>query len=153
MLKSSGTTLQEARDRVHTQKFHGALKCPCCDQTVKVYKRQINRGIARSLGRMYQLKGLGWVHVPTMIGARSREEGKLAYWGLAEESTEPREDGGRAGWWRVTPRGERFIRGKIRVPKYAYTYNTHCLELDDSKTVSFKECLGEKFDLSILMQS
>ena len=48
---------------------------------------------------------------------------KLVYWGLIEEEALQREDGGRAGWWRVTAYGERFLKGLIRVPKYARVFD------------------------------
>jgi len=146
-------SLEQARKNLMIKARDKGAICPCCGQFAKVYDRQINTGMARSLWRMFHHSGREWQHIPTTIGARSREEGKLAYWGLVEESAEPRGDGGRAGWWRVTQRGVYFLQGKIRLPKYARVYNAECLELDDSRgTVSFKDCLGAGFDLEELMQ-
>ena len=145
-------SLEQARKNLMAKIRDKGAICPCCGQFAKVYDRQINTGMARSLAKMYR-RGLEWQHIPTTIGARSREEGKLAYWGLVEESTEPRSDGGRAGWWRVTPHGAAFIQGKIRLPKYALVYNAECLELDDSRgTVGFRDCLGAGFDFEELMR-
>lgn len=126
-------TVDEARAALREAAYDGAV-CPCCEQTVKVYRRQINSGMARSLLLMVvagrdpgvAAEG-GWLHVPTVVGARSREEGKLAYWGLVEESLGRREDGGRAGWWRVTDLGVRFAMDRVRLPKYALVYDGRVL--------------------------
>lgn len=108
--------------------------------------------MARSLIRIYRRGKLDWVHIPTSVPARSREEGKIAYWGLLEELPEPREDGGRAGWWRVTPKGEKFILHGLRVPKIAVVYNAVCTEFDATEMVTIRDCLGDKFDLAELMR-
>jgi hypothetical protein len=102
---------------------------------------------------MYRVAGLDWVHIPTALPSKSREEGKLAYWGLVEEATEPREDGGRAGWWRITKKGEAFLRREIMLPKYALVYDAKHLGFDETKMVDIGECLGDHFDLAELMAS
>lgn len=143
-------TVSEARDWLREHVDDGA-PCPCCTQLAKVYRRKINSGMARSLIAMYQIAGTSWVHVPTQVGARSREEGKLAYWGLVEESTAPRDDGGRAGWWRVTSKGELFVRDEITVPKYARIYNGRCLGFYGAQRVGIRDALGSKFSYDDLM--
>jgi hypothetical protein len=142
-------TLGEARAWLRKRAEEGAT-CPCCTQFAKVYKRKLNSGMARSLIAMFVIKGTDWVHIPTELSARSREEGKLAYWGLVEESVEPRDDGGRAGWWRVTPAGRRFVLRETRVPKYARIYDGRRLSLT-GEPVSIMDALGDKFDYNELM--
>lgn len=132
-------------------KVDDGTDCPLCHQHVQVYRRKINSGMARSLILMYRAGGLDWVHLPTQIGARSREEGKLAYWGLVEEEKLLRPDGGRAGYWRVTRHGELFLRQGCTVPKYARVYNGKALSLDPSEQVTIKDALSTKFDYSELM--
>jgi len=143
-------TLAEARAWLREVVHEGAI-CPCCTQLAKVYRRKLNAGMAVSLIRMWRAAGYGWLHIPTSIPARSREEGKLRYWGLAEEAGEKREDGGRAGWWRVTEEGAIFVNGESRVPKYALVYDDRCLGLRGDP-VSIVECLGSKFDYHELME-
>lgn len=127
--------------------------CPCCGQYAKVYRRKINSGMARSLIRMY-LAGdqdkLNYIHLPTTIGSRSREEGKLRYWGLVEEELTKRPDGGRSGYWRVTPYGELFVKGLATVYSHARIYNGQCLGLSGAQ-VSIIEALGAKFSYEELM--
>lgn len=130
----------------------GGSVCPTCTQHAQVYRRKINSGMAISLIKMYQASRRGeFVHVPTVIGARSREEGKLAYWGLVEEELARREDGGRAGWWRVTDMGRLFVEGRMQLPKYALIYNGRCLSFDAAERAGIKEALGVKFNYDDLM--
>lgn len=124
--------------------------CPLCAQHAKLYKRKINSGMARSLIHMYRSAGKSWIHV-RLIGARSREEGKLAYWGLVEEQQGAGLHGGRAGYWRVTDKGEAFIQGQLKVPLYAKVYNGQVRGFDGS-SVSIKDALGTKFNYEELMQ-
>lgn len=123
--------------------------CPLCGQHAKMYKRKINSGMAKSLIHMYRIAGTGWVHV-SAIGAHSREEGKLAYWGLLEEQKASGTHGGRAGYWRVTDKGEAFLLGKISVPKYAKVYDGRVFGFEGDRVV-IEDALGTKFNYNDLM--
>ena len=107
--------------------------------------------MAHSLILIYRRRRLDWCYIPTEIPAKSREEGKIAYWRLLEESDEVREDGGRAGWRRVTSEGQRFILHGLRIPKIAIVYNAMCIGFDESELVTIQDCLGDGFDLSELL--
>ena len=121
------------------------VHCPACGQMAKVYRRKINTGMVQSLTAMYQVGRTGWVHVPTQIGARSREEGKLAYWELVEEERVVRGDGGRAGYWRVTQAGVDFLFGRKTLPKYARVYDGQVLGFV-GPSVTVQDALGTRFD-------
>lgn len=143
-------TLREAQDELRGMLDAGE-KCPCCTQLAKVYKRKLNSGMAVSLIRMYRAAGIAWQHIPTTIGARSREEGKLRYWGLVEEETTVRrDDGGRAGFWRVTSLGSDFALGLASVPSHARIYDGRCLGLVGDP-IGIRDALGERFDYEELM--
>ncbi len=147
-----GATLTEARQWLRARQDVGA-KCPCCKQLVKVYHRKLNTGMARSLIAMYRAPKDdpdGWVHVPTALDARSREEGKLRYWGLVEESAEERYDGGRAGWWQLTPTGLEFVLGRCSVRERAVVYDGRCLRLEGDPITIFG-ALGKRFNYNELM--
>ena len=145
-------SLDGARQRLWEKLERGEIvTCYCCGQTCKIYPRKINSGMARSLIQMYQLGGRDWVHLPTRLNLRSREEGKLAYWGLVEEQKVVRSDGGRAGWWRITEKGEAFVKNQLQVPKIAMVYNGTVREFDDSQMVGIKDALGDKFSYDELM--
>lgn len=143
--------LGRARDQLRELVDQGC-RCPCCTQYAKVYSRKINSGMAVSLIRMWRLAGTDWINVPEQIGARSREEGKLAYWKLVEESSGVRPDGGRAGWWRVTERGAQFVSMQLKVPKYARVYDGRCLGLR-GELVTIRQCLSSRFDYDELMST
>lgn len=128
----------------------GGATCPLCDQHAQMYRRKINAGMAHSLIRMYRINGTDWVHVPTSIGARSREEGKLAYWRLVEEQVGKGLHGGRAGYWRVTAFGEKFLRAQEKVPTYALVYNGRVMGYEGAM-ISIKDALGTKFNYNDLM--
>lgn len=146
---ASNTTLIQLKVWLRKKAEDGA-RCPVCDQNVKIYRRKLNSGMARSLIRMYRAGGLDFIHLPTTVGSRSREEGKLRYWGLVEEEQVLRPDGGRAGYWRVTPMGELFVLGKITVWSHARVYNGKCLGLNGNQ-ITIKDALGSQFDYAELM--
>lgn len=146
-------TVTQARDWLRDQVEVGA-HCPVCTQLAKVYRRKLNSGMAHALIRFWQVAGRDWAHKPTVlrgVGAAARDESLLRYWGLMEEEQERRPDGGRAGWWRVTDDGERFIHARSRLPKYARIYDGRLLSLDWSETLSIREALGSRFNYDELM--
>lgn len=131
-------------------------RCPCCTQLAKVYRRRINSSQARNLILTYRANGREFGYLQkvrrsaNVNGRDNREESKLRYWGLIEEASTRRPDGGRAGWWRVTEKGEQWIHGRITVPKYARIYDTRCLQLLGDP-VTIKDALGKRFDYNELM--
>src|SRR4051812_23810063 len=144
-------TLGEARQWLAARVAAGA-RCPCCNQYTKVYRRQINSGMARSLIAMYLHGPQGqWVHLPTQVGARSREEGKLRYWLLVEEQVDvQRQDGGRAGYWRLTDAGRDWVTGRTTVAKFVIVYNNIVLS-HDGPQVTIPDALGTRFNYPELM--
>jgi hypothetical protein len=143
-----GMTLGEARGMLEDALGDG-VHCALCGQYARLYRRRINAGMAYSLILIYQ-RGARWVHVPTEIGARSREEGKLAYWGFLEEETTARPDGGRAGWWRITDTGAGFVRGEVKAREYALVYDGKCLGFDGG-WVTIQDAIRDRFDYAALM--
>lgn len=146
---SPQTPLAQLRAWLHSKRAEG-VTCPVCDQHVKIYRRKVNAGMARSLISMYRAGGTDFVHLPTAVGARSREEGKLRYWGLVEEQSGRRGDGGRSGYWRVTEAGELFIANKLRIRQYAEVYDGQCLALT-GEMVNIKDAIGDAFAYDELM--
>jgi hypothetical protein len=76
-----------------------------------------------------QQEGQEWVYLPD-IPQHSRDFATLAYFGFAEQKPGKRKDGGAPGWWRLTDRGVRFMRGGLVERKYALVYDGRCLRLD-----------------------
>jgi hypothetical protein len=149
---SESMSLEEARAWLRERIDDGA-KCPCCTQLAKVYRRKITSGMAQALIVMWRVHGDAYFHLPSISDRwRSRDESFLRFWGLIEEATEKRDDGGRAGWWRVTPLGVAFVRGRERVPKYARIYDGRRLSLE-GELISIFDALGERFDYRELMSA
>jgi hypothetical protein len=147
-------TLGEARSWIRDQVINAqGAKCPCCTQLAKQYRRKLNSGMARSLIQMYKAGGTTWfVDVTKVCLGGTREEGKLRYWGLVEEAEEKREDGGRAGWWRVTKEGEMFIRQQVTMPSHCLLYDNHFRGFSGAH-VTIQDCLGKKFNLRELLEA
>lgn len=129
------------------------VRCPACDQMAKVYKRPLHSGVARVLIAMYHDDSdpEGWVYIPSLRGIElGGDTAKARYWGLIEERPERRDDGGRAGWWRLTNLGRSFVRGTVSIPKYARIYDGRCLGLKGDP-VTIRDVLGQKFNYDDLM--
>lgn len=144
-------TLDQAK-RIMAHKTNDGIDCPLCEQFAKIYKRKLNAAMAASLIKMWKIAGTNVQHIPTTMLGSSREEGKLAYWGLVAEETTLRADGGRAGYWAVTDFGEKFIHGAVNVYSHAQVYNGRCLGFT-GVAISIKEALGIKFDYRELMSA
>jgi hypothetical protein len=145
-------TLAEAREWLAEQLEEGGITCPCCGQFAKIYKRKLNANMTRLLITAYRMAGLAWFHGPTLLRDGTGDLAKLRYWGLVIEESRARPDGGRTGWWRVTPWGESFAKNLTRMPKYALIYDSRLLKLDPSAgNVSASEALEDKFNYSELM--
>jgi len=145
-------TLAEARDQLRDLVDEGAT-CPCCRQYARVYRRKIHATMARTLCRVYRAAPSGeWVHLPSLAGYQVNDFPKLRYWGLVEEEIElRRDDGGRAGYWRITPQGWQWVLIWTTVPKYARIYDGRCLGLEGDP-VTVLDALGDRFDYRELME-
>jgi hypothetical protein len=155
------TSLDEARRWVDENAPDGVI-CPCCKQVAKIYKRKLNRAMAYSLICIYRLRDeageCGWIDVPRLLAKyglvsvlRSREYQKLCYWGLLEAVGEKREDGGKAGKYRLTNQGLLFVANKLALPRYVSLYNGAVIDVDATEKVTIREALGDRFNYEELM--
>lgn len=144
-------TLAEAR-RILGERAHDGMRCPCCDQMVKIYRRQVYAEMAKFLTQIYRGAGREWCHTPSLVPElRGGDTAKLVHWGLIESMPGEREDGSkRTGWWRVTEKGEQWLHGRVSIPKYALIYNGEFLGFDGGP-VTIHDALGERFDYRELM--
>ena len=74
----------------------------------------------------------------------------MRYWGLVEEQSDARPDGGRAGYWRVTRLGRLFVLARVKLPEYAQVYNGECLALAGPR-IGIQQALGKGFSYAELM--
>jgi len=158
MALTDSNTLGDAKEWLRERVQERGAKCPCCKQMAKIYRRKLNAGMAQTLIRMYkhvrfdesQCNMNAFMHVPSLPGD-NHEASQLVWWGLIAEERREREDGGRAGWWRITYSGRLFVNGHVRVRKYAHVYDGVCLKLDGPE-VNIRDCLGSKFNYDELMR-
>jgi len=146
-------TLEEARAWLRKIMWQKKVPCPCCKQDVKVYKRQINRTMAKALIRLHFFDE-EWVHVPSVIGF-SRMGGdfaKMGWFGLVEEKDEIKDDGNpHAGFWRITELGRQYVREQAKVPSFILIYNNRVLKSSEDQ-IGIRDALGKKFNYDELMR-
>jgi hypothetical protein len=151
-------TLTEAKEWLRARVVKGE-RCPCCDQFARVYRRTINRSMAKTLVALCRVGGTHtFVHQRAveraaaryydLVGLDTHEISQLSWWVLVEEELISRPDGGRAGWWRATPLGMAWASGKTVVPRYAHLYNGKVLRVD-GLPLRIRQVKG--FDLRELM--
>jgi hypothetical protein len=155
--KFKGVTLAEARAWLDKHLEKG-VRCPCCSQFAKIYKRKLNSSMARGLIVLVRLNEYGPIHIPSVFTAlrvcAANDGALLRHWGLIEEVPGVRDDGSkRVGVYIVTDLGRKFAAGNARVPAYAYLYNSELLRLSRSSTVDVREALGKRFHYEELMQA
>lgn len=136
------TTIAEASEWVMDNRDEGCI-CPTCHQCCKVYKRTMFSSMAVGLVKMFRL-GAHKEFIRTSRIDNSGNIGKMRFLGLIQASDV-------RGYWRITPRGMLFLDRRIKVPKYFYTYNLDCIDIDDTQMIDIDDALGKKFDLNELM--
>jgi hypothetical protein len=129
-------------------------RCPLCTQRAQRYRRKINSTMARTLIALHRHSAADeFVHVPSLgrtLRIDIHECSQLLWWGLVEEQVAVRPDGGRRGYYRLTPFGRRFIAGTEKVAKVAVIYDSD-VQYFDGPQVDIHDCLGARFDLRELM--
>ena len=151
------STLLESKNWLRARLEDG-VDCPCCGQFAKIYKRKLNSSMARGLIVLVKLNRRDPIHIPSVFTeyrvCASNDGALLRHWNLIEEIPGVRDDGStRVGYYIVTDLGRKFAAGKVRVPAYAYIYNSDLLRLDDEETVDIRGALGERFHYEELMSA
>lgn len=159
MKTSSTTTLQEAKNYLRKNWSKGT-SCPCCGQYVRKYKRSFDSGLARFLISLYILSKGNTHAVIDKSDIRSHARiddlkatnyGIIRFWKVAVPvETKDSEDKRTSGKWKITELGIEFALGKIKIPKYAETYNNKCVGFTGNR-FDIIRALGEKFSYKELM--
>lgn len=155
------TTIQEALDVImeHRDDPHG-IRCPCCNQMVKRYRKKLNSGMAAELVQLVYLSGVErrWVHIskeaPVSV-INSRQVSALKHWDLVERKRGYDVAKGKwhniKGVWRPTRRGRQFVVNRWQImPTHIYVFNDK-REGFSNTTCTIEQALGEHFDLDELM--
>jgi len=144
-------TLEEAKQYLRDN-WELGCRCPCCNQFVKKYKRTITSSMALALIILYK-SGDDFIHWGNLIDEKgyssvvnSGDKSKLVYWGLVEKKPATRYDGSnRNGFYKITLRGELFVKGEIQVSKHVYLYNDYCYGQSET-LIDIKQALKNKFN-------
>lgn len=151
-------TLDEAKVYLK-ENFEIGVKCPCCGQFVKKYKRPMHTTMARSLIQLYQMSNLDTEKyfysgdiVKGISSTGTNDLSKLKFWKLIEEAKADGTQKGRtSGFWRITEAGLKFVERKTVVDQGIYLYNDKFLGFYGEK-IDIKGALGSKFDYEKLMK-
>lgn len=160
---NSQSTVEEVRDYLFSN-YEKGVRCPCCRQNVKQYKRRFNSGMAVSLIYIIRLtkSGIlddndGWMNIQVEFAkhynqnANRMDYSQLKRWGLIEQKlnfTDPTKK--ESGFWRITQKGINVANRRGAIPKYVYLYNDEIEGFSD-ETVVITEALKAPFDYSELM--
>ena len=120
-------TISDVKDFLK-DRFEDGVKCPCCDQMVKLYRRKLTSAMAYGLVLLCKASWEGnYVHVEDhfkKLDIASSIRGdfpKLEKFGLIEKKPGNREDGSpRNGYYRIAQKGKDFIYGFVKVPKHVF---------------------------------
>lgn len=139
------------------------VKDPVSGQPCKVYHRPMIAVCGMVLIEMHKAGRRRryirpWVHVPTLMkntrllpvkdpgGYRTLTQ----HWGLIEEELVRKPEGGRTGYWRLTPLGVEFVLDEVKLPKYVYLYNNQCVTTD-GPLVTIHDVLQQQFNYEEMM--
>ena len=139
-----GITLKEARGRLNDKKMTGkATRCPCCDQTVKIYKRTITKSMLHNL-MQFCIAYPHEVHVKKLwVGANAGDAAKLRHWGLIKQVS--------TGNYVATHEGTEFVLGNHFVPTHVFLFNTE--KIGESGVKMSIRDIVDGFDYNKLMRA
>lgn len=147
--------LKKAKRKIK-ENIRKGITCPCCGLFVKQYKRKLNSTMCLSLLNLYKLnKNNEDYHHITIIEpskAGTGELSKLAYWGLVESQVNESTSKRCSGFWRITPKGKKFAKGEIALPKHCIVFNKELIRLDGTEQVKITDALGDRFNYQELMR-
>lgn len=146
-------TIAEARQYILDNRQTGC-RCPVCSANVEIYRRTIHANMAAVLCEMRRYEkttGADVMHVVKLPGVQrlprsaASDFSKARWWGLIEQMEGTRDDGSpRNGFWRLTPKGRKFVERKERVVKYALEFKSEPMGFA-GEMVSIDDCLGDRF--------
>ena len=130
--------------------------CPCCDRFGKIYERQFNVTMARSLIWLSNCSARtpeGWINVPKSgprAVVRTNQLPTVRWWGLIERLPNDNPKVKNSGMWRVTKSGIHFIYGRSTIAKSVFTYAGEPVEFSDER-ITLREAFDTQFDYEQVM--
>ncbi len=156
----SEVTLEMAKELLRDSiKKNELIVCPCCNQSVKVYKRKLNSGMAKALLLIYKISNkvdFGYIHVQDEfkklgINAISIEYNKLHHWDLIRPRLGENPSGAnRSGWWKLTPLGISFAQGGSSVKESVFVYDAKVCS-STGREIRITDAIKNKFSYFDLM--
>lgn len=150
--------LQQAKEKLRAN-WHKGVKCDCCGQFVKLYKRKLNSGMAIALINIYKYHGRKAVNVKDFLREErlpnNHDWTLLKHWGFIREieSKEIPSEKKSNGVWRITVLGEKFLKNNLpKCPSHILIYNNTFQGFSSSYTTIIK-ALGNKFNYEELMNN
>lgn len=131
--------------------------CPVCGRHAQLYRRKFHASMALQLIRLYRLGGTAhYIHASKLIidgVSGSGDFSKAKYWELIFQKPTGDDDASKSsGLWILSDKGERFVRGLIRIPREVMVFDDR-VEGISTETVSIQEALGSKFNYRELMEA
>lgn len=161
-------TINEAQQYLKDKLYDEGAICPCCKQFVKAYKRRITSSMVMGLILLYKESLLykewggfseDWIHIEDFLKEKNipssirGDISKFKYWKILEPKIAQRDDKSfRNGYYRITPKGESFVRGTMEVEEYLHIYNDLVIAKSDN-LVTIRDCIKNKFNYDELMQN
>ena len=143
-------SLAEARKHVEEKRFNPeGVKCPCCSQKAKAWKKALISTAVADLIRLVKLAGSGPMHIDDFtLTPKDRNFSQLKLWGLVKTVSDVK--GKRSsGVWQATTRGQLFAQNMVQVQSHVVTYNNELIKFD-GPNVYAKDVLGTKFNFEKL---
>lgn len=121
-------TIDETRDWLWVRIEDGAV-CPVCEQFAKIYYRKINSTMTLALRTLYRFTQGGNFTQASKLPGDTHEMSQFLWWEMVEDEKRIREDGWRAGYYRIAKKGVDWLHERISVPEFARIYDARLLEL------------------------
>lgn len=143
-------TIEEARKFIISNMEDG-VRCPCCNNYCKLYKRAIHTEVAVFLIKLVRSFSItqDWVHIRDIVKSNTKastDGSYLPHWGLVIVKDK------RLGYYKPTEKGIQFVHKKITVPKYVYLYRNKIIEFSTQR-ITISQALGTKFSYQDLMNT
>ncbi len=143
--------------------IRAGVRCPCCHQYVKLYRRTITSAMAQGLiylyryslrhGREKSIQVEGYLKRLNISSTIRGDIPKLCVWGLLQKKEGQRKDGStRNGHYYITPFAIDFLLHGVTVRKYALLYNNQCFGFEGPK-IGIREALTTQFDYDKLIST
>ena len=143
-------SLEEEKERQERVKWPPGkgTRCRACGRNVRGYQRPIYKQMARELIRLVRFYQRDQeFHHKDEFAKADGSAAKLRYWGLVREAANKNGKKTHSGLWIPTRLGIEFAMGKVRVPRYAYTYNEVVIRMAAGNTISIFDAAKKEFDV------